>query len=144
MKPSEHQTLCPSASPDKDALLLGVVNAGGQVDILPRPLPVTEAFLENVAQQRGAPAQHFRFVNKCVKSGCAQWSSGQCGVIATLMRLNADLPEPPLNALPRCEIRLRCRWHRQHGPRACVLCPYVVTDGRVEVPPGAAALADAH
>lgn len=142
MKPSENQTLCPSASPEKDALLLGVVGPNGQVSILPQPLPVTESFLEKVAEQHSAPAKHFRFANKCVKSGCAQWSSGQCGIIAGLMQDNAGLPEPPPEVLPRCEIRPRCRWHKQHGPRACVLCPYVVTDGRVEVPADAAALAD--
>ena len=142
MKPSENQTLCPSASPEKDALLLGVVGPNGQVSILPQPLPVTESFLAKVTELHSAPAKHFRFANKCVKSGCAQWNSGQCGIIAGLMQDNAGLPEPPPEVLPRCEIRPRCRWHKQHGPRACVLCPYVVTDGRVEVPADAAALAD--
>lgn len=142
MMPSENQTLCPSASPEKDALLLGVVEPNGRVSILPRTLPVTEDFLEKVMETRPDPARHFRFANKCVKSGCMQWSSGQCGVIAKLMEANAGLPEPPPDVLPRCEIRPRCRWHQQHGARACVLCPYVITDGRVDVPANAAALAD--
>ena len=126
MSAPESPKLCPSAPAKEGALLLGVVNGQEQVDLLPQPLPVTKAFVETV--EKGQPNKHFRFANKCVKSGCKQWSEGQCGVIATIMQFNAALPEP--SALPACSIRPQCRWYTQQGARACVVCPYIITDQR--------------
>lgn len=118
-------TLCPSATAQEGALLLGVVGPEQAVRFLPEPEPMTAKLTEAVAAIDN-PEQHFRFANKCVKSGCSQWQSGRCGVIDLVMSVNQHLAEPV--SLPHCAIRSQCRWHKQTGPAACTVCPFIITD----------------
>ena len=81
MKPNGRQ----SFSLSKRALyagskLLGIVNEKNEVDILRDPLEVDAAFIESANKGKVAE-QKFRFVNKCVKSGCSQWTGSACSVI---------------------------------------------------------------
>jgi hypothetical protein len=111
--------LCPSAPLYPGSRLLGVVKGDKQVDILEKPIEIDEVFIE--AAGKGKPAeQKFRFVNKCVKSGCAQWSEGSCGVIK---RVLAVMEEKALaEEKPDCSIRPECRWFAQEGYQACAAC----------------------
>lgn len=67
---------------------------------------------------------------------CEQWTGSRCGVIDMAIETQDAGIAPTLDRpLPRCSIRPRCRWFAQAGPRACAVCPLVITDGRVD--PGA-------
>ncbi|QJW91060.1 hypothetical protein HNV11_17605 [Spirosoma taeanense] len=118
-------TLCPSARAEEGALLLGVVAPDQSVKMLTEPEPLTAELAEAIAEI-DAPEQQFRFANRCVKSGCNQWHDGRCGVIDLVMSFNQHLAEPV--TLPACAIRSQCRWHKQNGPKACTLCPFIITD----------------
>ncbi len=118
-------TLCPSARAQEGALVLGVVGPDRTVRMLSKPEPVTTDVAEAVSAM-DAPEQQFRFANRCVKSGCHQWTEGRCGVIDLVMSFNRHLAEPI--ALPACAIRPQCRWHQQNGPVACTVCPFIITD----------------
>ena len=114
--------LCPSAPLYAGSKLLGVVNENNEVDILREPLEVNAAFVE--AANKGRVAEEkFRFVNKCVKSGCAQWTGTACSVIQRVL----DTMEGALlkDELPACNIRPTCRWFAQEGSKACQVCPMV-------------------
>ena len=118
-------TLYPSARAEEGALLLGVIGSGQSVSMLPEPEPITGELAEAIAAV-DTPERQFRFANRCVKSGCNQWHEGRCGVIDLVMSFNQHLKEPA--TLPACGIRTQCRWHKQTGSKACLVCPFIVTD----------------
>ncbi|WP_018620044.1 hypothetical protein [Spirosoma luteum] len=118
-------TLCPSARAEEGALLLGVVGPDQAVRMLSEPERLTPELTEAIAAV-DEPEKHFRFANRCVKSGCNQWQGGRCGVIDRVMSVNQHLAAS--TSLPNCAIRLQCRWHQQSGPSACTVCPFIVTD----------------
>ena len=118
--------LCPSHRCKPGSQLLGVRQDDGTVAILPQPLPVTQAFIETVSQHEVPPEQRFRFTNKCVESGCGQWSEKGCGVVERMLDYLNQVPT--LDALPACAIRNSCRWFSQRGADACMLCSYVITE----------------
>ncbi len=126
MKASANK-LCPSSTGTEGASILGLVQGNHTVALLPEPLPVTKEFIDK-AHMHGTLEKRFRFVNKCVKNGCSQWTGSHCGVIEQLVKANENLK---LNeSLRACSIRNNCRWYNEHGSRACNLCVYVVTDNR--------------
>lgn len=129
MKESEKQ--CPSAKGKPGALLLAVINATGQADILEHPVPVTEEFIAKARQGR-SPEQRFRFANKCVESGCLQWTGSRCGVIDKVIEELNHLESE--GGLPICDLRPRCRWYNQSGADACRVCPFVITESESENP----------
>jgi hypothetical protein len=106
-------------------------------------LPVDQHFVEVVSRDAAAPEQRFRFSNKCIESGCSQWTGSRCGVIDNVLQLLAGVPAPgdiappaamapptpeqSTGPLPPCGIRPTCRWFLQSGADACRVCPYVVT-----------------
>ena len=116
--------MCPSSKAQSGAQLLGVRQDDGTVAILPQPLRIDEAFLE-IATATAPAEQRFRFTNKCVESGCAQWTGTRCGVAdKALSVIDALLTS---DELPECGIRAQCRWFRQSGRDACKVCPFVIT-----------------
>lgn len=118
--------LCPSHRCKPGSQLLGVRQDDGTVAILPQPLPVTEDFINIVRQHEEAPEQRFRFSNKCVESGCNQWTGKGCGVVEKMVAYLDQVPE--LLSLPPCAIRHACRWYNQRGGEACRICSYVITE----------------
>lgn len=119
--------LCPSSTGTEGASILGLVKGNHTVALLPEPLPITKDFIDK-AQTQGTLEKRFRFVNKCVKSGCRQWTGSHCGVIEQLVKANKNLKLD--ESLRTCSIRDNCRWYKEHGSRACQVCIYVVTDNR--------------
>ena|SRR5690242_17949616 len=119
------ESLCPSSRYTESARLLGVRQEDGKVSILPDPLQVDESFGQYLSEDL-KPEQSFRFVNKCMESGCKQWTKKGCGIairaISFLDQVN------PVEELPACSIRKECRWHQQEGSAACKICPYIITD----------------
>jgi hypothetical protein len=117
--------LCPSARLKEGAILVGIVNAEGQVTFLPDRLVVNRGFIDN-AQQGRSPEKRFRFADTCVKSACRQWSEDRCGVVEQVLgvvssdQLSEDLPD--------CSIRSQCRWYLQRKADACWSCSFVITD----------------
>jgi len=118
--------LCPSSRAKPGALLLGVRQKEGTISILPQALPVDEHFLQDVHQDPTPPEQRFRFSNKCVESGCEQWTGKSCGVIERVIEFLDQVPVQ--EALPACSIRPKCRWYEQQKGEACRICPYVLTE----------------
>ena len=114
--------LCPSAPLYAGSKLLGVVKGANQVDILAEPIEVDEAFVQ-AANKGKAAEQKFRFVNKCLKSGCEQWSETSCGVIKRVLdNIEARVLK---DEIPECSIRPECRWFNQEGYNACKVCTRV-------------------
>ncbi len=121
----EHEKImCPSSKATPGAKLLGVRQEDGMVAILPQPLRIDDTFIE-VASQASPAEQHFRFTNKCIESGCAQWTGSRCGVADQILTVMDQLVVS--DTLPECGIRPACRWYRQNGPDACKVCPFVIT-----------------
>lgn len=116
--------MCPSSKAQKGAMLLGILQDDGKVSILPQPLRIDETFIETAGHQRPAEEQ-FRFTNKCVESGCSQWTGKRCGVADKVLSVLNDLP--PQNEVPVCALRPSCRWHLQSGEEACRACVFVIT-----------------
>ena len=117
--------LCPSSTCHKGALLLGVVRSDRKVAMLNPPIPVNDEFVETV-NAAGDPEARFRFAGKCAKGGCSQWTGTSCGVMDRLSSLNPAIETTGVQ-LPECAIRPDCRWYEQDGAKACMICPYVIT-----------------
>lgn len=116
--------MCPSSKAQKGAQLLGVRQEDGKVAILPQTLMIDESFISEANKVKPAE-QRFRFTNKCIESGCAQWTGSRCGVADKIVSVLAHLPIE--EELPQCAIRPDCRWFRQNGVNACKICPFVIT-----------------
>ena len=114
---------CPSAPPDADSVLLGIVAAPGQiVYITPNP-PVTPQLLDTFERQGIPPENRLRFAGPCMEHNCVQWAGSRCGLID---RVVDHFGERDSAELPKCGIRNTCRWFAQHGRNACTSCPEVV------------------
>ena len=122
---SKESVLCPSSRAQKGARLLGIRQEDGRVAILPQPLLINDAFIEEANKHTHAE-QQFRFTNKCVESGCKQWTGTRCGVADTIVGVMNDLQTS--DDLPACAIRPQCRWFKQNGADACKVCPFVITE----------------
>jgi hypothetical protein len=105
--------------------MIGMVKEDGHVDMMEVPLPVDQHFVE-VASRGRMPESRFRFSNKCIRCGCAQWTGSRCGIIDKILDNVTSLPEP--EGLPQCSIRPGCRWYSQRGADACKVCPFIITD----------------
>jgi hypothetical protein len=114
--------LCPSAPLYAGSRLLGVVTGNSQVDILSDPIEIDEVFVE-AANTGKVAEQKFRFVNKCLKGGCQQWSDNSCGVIKRV--LDAIEENVTKGEIPDCSIRSNCRWFSQESYNACKVCTTV-------------------
>lgn len=117
--------LCPSSRAQTGARLLGIRQEDGRVAILPEPLKIDESFID-ISNQLAHAEQQFRFTNKCVESGCKQWTGQRCGVSDNLIQASQFLKLD--NSLPECGIRAQCRWYNQNGAAACNICPLVITE----------------
>ncbi len=122
---SKESVLCPSCRAQKGARLLGIRQADGRVALLPQPLLINDAFIKEASKHSHAE-QQFRFTNKCVESGCKQWTGTRCGVADTIVAVMNDLHIS--DELPTCGIRPQCRWFKQNGADACKVCPFVITE----------------
>lgn len=123
---------CPSSPLNARASLLGLVRSDGHVDFLGEPLPVSDEFIQ-ISRKGNSVGARFRFTDRCMESGCAQWESGEkrCRVA-----LRAVQREPLAAATaPACGIRATCRWLAQEGEAACLVCSDVVYDGIAVVQP---------
>lgn len=125
----EANKLCPSSTATEGALLLGLVQGDKSVALLQTPLPIDQAFIDK-AKPLGSLEKRFRFANKCIKSGCKQWTGSRCGVIQTLAEINKNIVME--NDLKPCLIRPRCRWFSEEGKSACTICTFVVTNNMEE------------
>jgi hypothetical protein len=120
--------LCPSTKCSNDALLLGIVQSDKTITLLDTPLRINDAFVEK-ANKVGELEKRFRFVNKCVKKGCKQWTGKSCGIINELSLAN-PLIKFSNEKLPECSIRSNCRWYNQEGAKACKICLHVITQSQ--------------
>lgn len=123
MKETQNKT-CPSSLGQVGSNLLGVVNANGTVGFFSDPVEVTQEFIDDTGDVKDLE-NRFRFSNKCVQSGCKQWTGKECGVIKAVLALDSI---PQKNDLPDCSIRTTCRWYFQEGAVACNGCRYVITN----------------
>lgn len=122
--------LCPSSLCLEGSALIGVANSEGTVDILPKPVPVTEDFVLAANEADKRPEMRFRFANRCVQNACQQWNGKGCGIVDRVMDFISI--EEKIKKLPACGIRKSCRWYLQNGPNACAVCKFVITDNGPE------------
>ena len=116
---------CPSAQPNSDGVVFGVVTGTGtgqRIGYLTQAQPVTEEILAMTAP--ADPAQVFRVAAPCMGDGCKHFAGGACSLV---QRIVASF-DPVVSGLPPCRIRATCRWFHQEGRDACLRCPQVVTD----------------
>jgi len=118
--------LCPSAHCEEGALLVGVIGAEGKIAYINPALPVDKSFRERAFTGR-TPEHRFRFAATCQESGCMHWTGTRCGVIdqaieAAEATKNRECVSKPL---PKCGIRMQCRWFAQRGSYACGTCPFL-------------------
>jgi hypothetical protein len=121
--------LCPSTvSIGSDAQIFGVLTGspeqGFRVGYLTETVPATDELLAAAAPAK--PSEVFRAASPCMGHGCKHFNGANC----QLARRIVAMLDPVVGALPRCKIRLRCRWFRQEGREACFRCPQVATEER--------------
>ena len=119
--------ICPSSTCKAGSDLLGIVKGDGHVSILDEPILITEEFVK-IANLGRKPEKRFRFANNCENTKCKQWNKNRCQVIDNVIDILK--PRKIKDDLPNCPIRQNCRWYKQSGERACVVCPEVITDLR--------------
>ena len=126
MMEQKDSIMCPSNRCKPGSKLLGIRQDDGSVSILPEALPIDQAFIDKVTNHERPPEQRFRFTNKCIEHGCNQWTGKGCGVIDQVIQFLDNIPVS--DELPRCSIRVRCRWFLQKGGDACKVCPFILTE----------------
>jgi len=120
--------LCPSAPAAPGAVLTGEVGGTGQIAMLATPLPIDATFIER-AKAYAPLEERFRLAATCQEHHCGYWTGTECGLIGQLLQsARAAGAMPQAGVLPRCAIRVHCRWWQQRGPEACRLCPLIITD----------------
>ena len=125
--------LCPSSTCSTGSTLIGIVQGDNTVTLLTTPLKVNEDFVRK-ANEYGEPEKRFRFADKCIKSGCKQWTGKSCGIMNELANSNPSIQTTD-NDLPECIIRPNCRWYSQEGGKACKICMFVVTQSQDNTSP---------
>lgn len=118
-------TLCPSAQPEwESSVALGVIAGTADeplMDHFASPQPVTDHLLALSAPVTATEV--FRFAAPCLCTGCVHFVDENCRLAKRIVKLLPRVTEK----LPRCAIRLQCRWWQQEGKAACMRCPQVVT-----------------
>ncbi len=118
---------CPSSRFSKGAYLIGIKNEQEEMDMLATPVKITaELYGQMHSSAAGTkPEKTLRVANKCVESGCKQWTGTKCGVIDNVLQ---SIEEKYLkDQLPECAIRSTCRWYAQRNIEACRACSLVTT-----------------
>lgn len=104
--------MCPSQSADEGTLVLGIFGDDGRLSR--QSVPNHALVAENEA---GSHA--IRYAGECRQDDCAYWADS-CQLAAAIVR-DDDSCEP----IAQCPIRQRCRWHLEHGSKACGTCSLV-------------------
>jgi len=126
MDAGHDKIMCPANKCKQGSLLLGARQEDGTVAIFPEPLTISDEFIELVKNHPSAPEERFRFTNKCVTSGCKQWTGSACGVVERAVQFLDSVPS--VDPHFPCSIRNNCRWFQQRGYDACRICPYILRD----------------
>jgi hypothetical protein len=119
------ERLCPSAKCEEGAVLLGIIGPQGSLAYINPRVEVDASFVDEAKQGR-APEKRFRFAQPCMEGKCHYWTGSSCGVVSGVLAEISNVETEM--GLPRCSIRKDCRWFAQEGPKACYVCPLVVTD----------------
>ena len=125
----ETPPLCPSARPENEgSFAFGVV--GGSPDdrrvaYLAERVAVTDELLALAGPVR--PTEVFRFGAPCAGGRCKHFDGHDCRLATKLVQLTP----PVTQGLPACTLRPDCRWWKQEGKAACMVCPSVRTDSYV-------------
>jgi hypothetical protein len=123
----ETPPMCPSAQPAMEgAFAFGVI--GGtpverRVGYLAERVPVTDELLALAGPVK--PTEVFRFAAACAGDKCKHFDGHDCNLATKLVQM---MP-PVTKALPACQLRPECRWWRQEGKSACMVCPSIRTEG---------------
>ena len=125
---------CPSGRCREGSVLIGIVGGDGRLGHISPALPVDAEFVARAAAGR-TPESRFRFAEPCAEARCNQWAGDSCGLIAEILDSPRGIAEASDDtSLPRCGIRVSCRWFGERGPEACAICPLVVRNSRQPTP----------
>lgn len=124
MKPSI--LLCPSATAQSDGANVFAVIGGTpdrpRVNYLDTKIP----FDDSLASISGSldPTEVFRIAGRCSGQQCLHFESNRnaCRLVEKVVRL---VPSVAVGKVPRCAIRVECRWWEQEGVMACRRCPQI-------------------
>lgn len=119
--------LCPSARCEPGALLLGIVQANGEIAFTPDRIEIDDDFVKTARHGR-TPESRFRFASHCRQGGCERWRDGRCGVVDAIVTEAGESDFAGVAELPNCSVRDSCRWFAQSGAGACGICPLVITE----------------
>lgn len=119
--------LCPSFSPMAPGRgwVFGIVmpqDDGHHMVPLEEPEPVTQEIFDLAAPLD--PSEVFRMTTPCLEGSCKNFGEGG---ICHLAKSAASLSDDSAD-LPVCNIRPKCLWWHQEGPKACKRCSVVVTN----------------
>jgi hypothetical protein len=118
--------LCPSAQEDwEGSAAIGVMEGTAEkprMTHFPNIVQISSALLEMAKPV--TPTEVFRFAAPCVEERCVHFRDSQCNLVTRIVEM---LPEAA-ETLPRCAVRVQCRWWQQEGKAACLRCDQVVTD----------------
>lgn len=122
----ETPPFCPSAQPGMEgAFAFGVMGGTAEerrVGYLAERVPVTDKLLELAGPVK--PTEVFRFAAPCAGGACGHFDGTDCRLATKLVQLTP----PVTQALPACTLRPDCRWWRQEGKSACMVCPSIRTE----------------
>jgi hypothetical protein len=116
--------ICPSAQPDEDAVVMGIVGArhgSGSAGILPRQVPL--GAIAHLLPPSVPVTDMVRLGAPCIEQRCGHFDHGRCGLAA---RIVAALPE--VAEVVPCSLRASCRWWHQEGGAVCRRCPQITDE----------------
>lgn len=126
------ELLCPSARPEmRGSHVFGVVEGtveAPRTSYLTEAIPATEELLASAHPVEATEV--FRIAAPCAEMQCVHFSGSACRLAE---RVVTRLPAV-VDRLPTCAIRPHCRWFREQGKAACMVCPSVVTKDYRDVP----------
>jgi hypothetical protein len=122
---SEDVPLCPSARCSEGAVILGLIDGNGKLNMVRPPLPVTPDFIA-ISNEGKRPDSRFRFASQCQPDLCTRWVGGKCVIARLAVAAERSTLESGAS-LQECMIRTSCRWYQQEGESACRACIRVIT-----------------
>ncbi len=128
----DEMPFCPSAQPAMEgAFAFGVLGGTVQerrVGYLDERVPVTDELLALSGPVK--PTEVFRFAAPCAGTSCGHFDGHDCRLVTKLVQLTP----PVTQALPACMLRPDCRWWKQEGKQACMMCPSIRTETFIATP----------
>lgn len=112
---------CPAASFDiADSVFGRYDESVGRFQFFPEKLPLPPVLVRELSEEDFQ--LRARLSGRCATSSCMNWTGDTCYLGEVVAAVSESMPESDGSSL-QCPIKGDCRWHRENGDRACVVCP---------------------